>query len=86
MKIFYKIFIFICGTYTFIEFSTKNCLESAGLHVKDLLEKFQDGKIILKYYTVNNFLNESMRNKLSNVLIKAELHNQKDNKINKTNY
>lgn len=71
--------------YLFNSVWTENCLEGAGLHVKTLLEKFQDGLMVLKYDT-NGFLNGSMRNKLSTVLIKAELHSKQDYKIDKTTF
>lgn len=58
-----------------------------GLYVKELLEKFQDGLMIMKFYDTNKFLNASMRNQLSTVLIKAELHKQTDtNKLDKPTF
>lgn len=72
--------------FIYLIFVLLNFLEGEGLYVKTLLEKFQDGLMVLKYYDTNVFLNGFMWNKLSTVLIKAELHSKQDNKIDKTNF
>lgn len=55
--------------------------------IKQILKKYQDGVIILQYYTSNGTLNQKMRNRLCGVLIKDALHSSEyGNKITRSQF
>lgn len=54
-----------------------------GQYINNILIKYQDGKMVHDYYNCYKCLSFTMKNKLSSVLMKHELQQQPDLKINK---
>lgn len=57
-----------------------------GQYINDILNKYQDGLMILDYYNVHKNLNFSMKNKLSSVIINHELKHQDDLSIKRLTF
>lgn len=57
-----------------------------GQYINDILNKYQDGLMILNYYNVHKNLNFSMKNKLSSVIIIHKLKHQKDLSIKRLTF
>jgi len=46
--------------------------------IKNILKKYQDGEMVLKFYESKNFLNNATRNKLVSVVIKDQIQNKQN--------
>lgn len=57
-----------------------------GQYINGILNKCQDGQMILDYFNVHKNLNFSMKNKLSTVIINHELKHQEDLSIKRLTF
>jgi len=57
---------------------------SSSIAIKNILKKYQDGDMVLKFYELKHCLNSAMRNKLVAVIIKDQIQN--NNNLNRTKF